>query len=74
MDASGNVTVTSPGRDDLSIFITPTTGAFGGTFADTAISKLLILFNGETLQTNNFGAGLFLGTNASGFVTMVPSP
>ena len=74
VDASGNVTVLTPGSDELALFVVPGTGQFGGNFIDKTLNKLSIPFNGELLQTNHFGGGLFLGTNESGFVTIVPAP
>ncbi len=74
VDAFGNVTVLTPGSDKLSLFVAPTTGLFSGSFVNTAINKMPIFFNGELLQTNRFGGGLFLGTNESGFVTLEPVP
>jgi uncharacterized repeat protein (TIGR03803 family) len=74
IDALGNVTVLAPGSEQLSMFVVPTSGQFGGAFVDHALNKLPIFFNGELVQTNHFGGGLFLGTNESGFVTIVPGP
>ncbi len=74
VDASGNVTVQAPGDDKLMMFVVPQTGFFSGNFVDTAINKSPIVFNGQLVQTNHFGGGLFLGTNDSGFVTTMPSP
>ena len=74
VDASGNVTVLAPGGDQLSLSVVPTSGLFGCSFVDIALNKKPIFFNGELIQTNHFGGGLFLGTNEAGFVTMAPSP
>jgi uncharacterized repeat protein (TIGR03803 family) len=74
IDALGNVTILAPGSDQLAVFVVPTSGQFGGSFIDAAISKTPIFFNGELVQTNHFGGGLFLGTNESGFVTIEPTP
>jgi uncharacterized repeat protein (TIGR03803 family) len=74
VDAFGNATVLSPGSDKLALFVVPTSGFFGGSFIDTTIKKLPIFFNGQVVQTNLFGGGLFLGTNESGFVTIEPVP
>jgi hypothetical protein len=74
VDASGNVTVSTPGSDQLALFVVSTSGLFSGSFVDRTLSKLPIFFNGELVQTNHFGGGLFLGTNESGFVTITPSP
>jgi uncharacterized repeat protein (TIGR03803 family) len=74
VDAFGNVTVLSPGSDKLALFVTPASGFFGGSFVDTGINKMPIFFNGQLVQTNFFGGGLFLGTNESGFVTIETVP
>jgi uncharacterized repeat protein (TIGR03803 family) len=74
VDALGNVTVPTPGSDKLALFVTPQSGAFGGSFVDPALNKKPIFFNGQLVQTNHFGGGLFLGTNETGFVTIIPSP
>jgi uncharacterized repeat protein (TIGR03803 family) len=74
VDAFGNVTVLTPGSDNLAMFVVPTSGLFGGNFINTAINKVPVLFNGQLVQTNSFGGGFFLGTNESGFVTIEPTP
>ena len=74
VDALGNVTVPAPGSDQLALFVVSTSGLFGGSFVDLAINKKPIFFNGQLVQTNHFGGGLFLGTNETGFVTIMPSP
>ena len=74
VDSAGNVTVLAPGGEQLTMFVVPGSGQFGGNFMDRILNKMPISFNGELVQTNHFGGGLFLGTNASGFVTIVPTP
>ena len=74
VDASGNVTVPAPGSDQLALFVVSTSGLFSGSFVDSALNKKPIFFNGQLVQTNHFGGGLFLGTNETGFVTIMPSP
>ena len=73
IDAAGNVTVSPAGDDNLTLFITPKTGQFFGTFLNTSTRKTEIL-NGLLLQINGSGAGFFLGTNESGFVVIEPTP
>jgi uncharacterized repeat protein (TIGR03803 family) len=74
IDAHGKVTVFSPGSDKLTLNITPATGQFSGSFLNPAIAEKTFKFNGLLLQTDNSGAGFFLGTNQSGFVTVEPVP
>ena len=55
----------------LVLSVTTSTGAFKGAFLDPA-SKKNIPFNGVLLQSFNYGAGFFLGTNQSGRVYFGP--
>ena len=73
ISSNGVVTVSSPDTDQLALFIVPTTGQFLGSFFNTAINKRVAL-NGFLVQTNNSisGAGLFRGTNQTGFVILAP--
>ena len=50
----------------LTLTITKTTGAIGGSFVNPANSKDTIKVNGVLLQNQNTAAGYFLGTNQSG--------
>ena len=57
----------------LKLTITPKTGFFSGSFTNPATGKTLP-FTGALLQKQNVGAGLFSGTNQTGFVTVEPAP
>jgi hypothetical protein len=72
IDTAGNVTVSPPGSDELALSIAPGNGLFGGSF-HPAINRTTF-FNGYLLQTNDFGAGLFFGTNQTGFILIEPTP
>jgi len=73
ISSNGFVTVTSPGSDELFLSVSPTSGQFLGSFLTTG-SNRRIVFNGFLVQTNNSisGAGLFRGTNQTGFVIITP--
>ena len=73
VDAVGNVTVASPGAENLKMKLQLTTGQFSGNFTHPELSKA-ISFKGLVLQIDGSGAGYFLGTNESGFVIFEPSP
>jgi uncharacterized repeat protein (TIGR03803 family) len=73
IDASGAATVTNPGNDRLTLAVDPRTGQFSGRFLNTGTGKTSA-FNGVLLQSNQSGAGFFLGTNQSGFVVLEPAP
>ena len=71
--ANGSVAVSPTGDDKLTLKINPTTGQFSGGFLNPAVGKTSKL-TGLLLQTDNSGAGLFQGTNETGFIMFVPSP
>ena len=73
--ASNNtVTVLSGNVTNLTLKLTPKTGLFRGGFRHPVTGKTT-KFQGVVLQLQNFGAGYFLGTNESGFVTFeLPTP
>ncbi len=74
IDSNGIVTVTSTNANDkLAVQLVPATGQFSGSFLDAGINQTFT-FNGSLVQTNYLGAGVFLGTNESGFVTFDPGP
>ena len=73
IDSNGVATVTNPGPDNLALSITPSTGLFTGGFTNLDINKIAF-FTGYLLQTNQSGAGLFFGTNQTGYVLIQPSP
>jgi uncharacterized repeat protein (TIGR03803 family) len=72
IDAAGNVTVSRPGSDELALSIAPGNGLITGTFRPP--SNRTTFFNGYLLQTNDFGAGLFFGTDQTGFILIEPTP
>ncbi len=57
----------------FKLTLTARTGLFSGSFINPSTSKPLT-FKGALLQKQNDGAGLFLGTDQTGFVTVEPSP
>jgi hypothetical protein len=72
--ASNNtVTVLSGDVTNLTLKFTPKTGLFSGGFRHPATGKTT-KFQAAVLQLQNFGAGYFLGTNESGYVTIEPVP
>jgi uncharacterized repeat protein (TIGR03803 family) len=73
IDSNGVVTVTNPGPDNLALSITPSSGLFRGSFFNSAI-KLTPVFTGYLLQSNQSGAGLFFGTNQTGYILIQPTP
>ena len=74
IDSNGVVTVSNPGSDNLALAIAPSTGLFRGNFVNSAIDQT-VDFAGYLLQTTNqFGAGLFFGTNQTGYVLIQPAP
>jgi hypothetical protein len=78
IDSNGVATVTNPGPDNLSFSITPSTGLLSGGFTNLDINKI-VFFTGYLLQTNQLqtsqiGAGLFFGTNQTGYVLIQPAP
>ena len=71
--ASGDVTVSAPNSENLQLKLQLATGQFSGSFTHPQLNKT-ISFKGVLLQLDNFGAGYFLGTNETGFVTIEPTP
>jgi PKD repeat protein len=65
---AGNVVLST----NLTLKITTSTGLFKGSFR-RAENGSRVRFQGAILQKQNFGSGLFLGTNESGFVTFEPA-
>jgi hypothetical protein len=59
--------------DGFKLKMTAATGLFSGSFLNPASHKAT-KFNGALLQKQNLGAGFFLGTDQSGFVTLAPAP
>jgi hypothetical protein len=57
----------------FKLTITTKTGLFSGSFVNPNTSKPT-KFNGALLQKQNDGAGLFLGTDQTGFVAVEPAP
>lgn len=66
-----NQTNISPNK--LLLTIVPSSGLFSGTVVVPGTNKI-IAFKGVLQQTQNFGAGFFLGTNQSGRVFFGPQP
>ncbi|MGD1019857.1 MAG: choice-of-anchor D domain-containing protein [Verrucomicrobiia bacterium] len=59
------------GDGTLSFAVTPSTGSFSGTFVPSGTTKKL-RFSGLFLQNGNVGGGTFLGSDATGYVTVEP--
>ena len=74
IDSNGVVTVSNPGPDNLALAIVPSTGLFRGSFVHPAVDQTAT-FAGYLIQTTNqFGAGLFFGTDQTGYVLIQPTP
>jgi len=74
IDAAGNVTVSPPNSENLKMKLQLATGLFSGSFTHPSL-ETTINFKGAVLQPDSSGAGYFLGTNESGFVTFeLPVP
>jgi len=71
--SNGVVAVTNPGPDNLSMIIAPTTGLFSGGFTNPTINKIAF-FEGYLLQGDQIGAGLFFGTNQTGYALIQYGP
>jgi uncharacterized repeat protein (TIGR03803 family) len=69
--SNGFVTVSSPGSDDLNLSVSQSSGKFSGFFFNP-VARRNVIVNGFFLQNDLSGAGLFLGTNQSGFITITP--
>jgi hypothetical protein len=61
------------GTNGCKLTITTRTGLFSGSFVNPATAKSTA-FRGALLQKQNVGAGLFLGADQTGFVTVEPAP
>jgi len=72
VDAVGNVVVPEPNGENLRLTLQPATGQFNGSFTHPALNKTTS-FKAIALQSDNSGAGMFLGTNESGYVILVPT-
>ncbi|MGD0651488.1 MAG: S8 family serine peptidase [Verrucomicrobiia bacterium] len=76
---SNSVTLTAAKKvflcvtNGFRLMITPNTGLFSGSFINPATHKSTV-FRGALFQKQNIGAGFFLGTSQTGFVTVEPSP
>lgn len=68
---SAKVTNDSPNK--LTLTLVPATGLLNGSVTRPDTNKV-IAFKGVVLQKQGFGAGYFLGTNASGGVMIDPEP
>ena len=73
VDAHGNVTVWPPNTQNLRMQLQLSTGLFSGFFIHPLL-ETPISFRGAVLQSDNSGAGYFLGTDDSGFVVIEPVP
>ena len=73
---SNTVTLNSkitPCTNTVKLAITPGSGLFSGSFLNPANRKS-VPFKGVLFQKQNLGAGFFLGSNQTGFVTLDPLP
>ena len=61
------------GTNGCKLTITTRTGLFSGSFVNPATAKSTA-FRGALFQKQNDGAGLFLGADQTGFVTVEPAP
>ena len=73
VNGAGAVTVLSPSGEKLTMKLTPKTGQFSGSFFHPVLKKT-INFRGLFLQLKDEGAGYFLGSNESGYVTIEAAP
>ena len=73
MTLAANNKVSACGTNGCKLTITARTGLFSGSFVNPATAKSTA-FRGALFQKQNDGAGLFLGTDQSGFVTIGPTP
>ena len=69
IDAAGTITVPPPNSQNLKMKLQPSTGLFSGSFKHPVLGRK-INFKGALFQSDYSGAGYFLGTNESGFVTL----
>jgi hypothetical protein len=70
---AANNNVSLCGTNGCRFTITARTGLFSGSFVNPATAKSTA-FRGVLFQKQNDGAGLFLGTDQTGFVTVEPAP
>jgi sugar lactone lactonase YvrE len=68
---NNTVTILSGNATNLTLKLAPKNGTFSGSFLHPATHKPA-KFQGAVLQLQDFGAGFFIGTNATGFVTITP--
>ena len=68
---NNTVTILSGTVTNLKLSVASKTGTFSGSFLQLATHKT-VKFQGAVLQSQDFGAGFFTGTNATGFVTITP--
>jgi hypothetical protein len=73
VDSLGNVTVSSANNENLKLKLQPTTGQFSGSFTHPSLNET-ISFKGLVMQIESAGAGYFLGTDESGYITFEPAP
>jgi hypothetical protein len=68
-----NNKVTLCSTNGLKLTVTTKTGLFSGSFVNPVTARPTV-FRGALFQKQNDGAGLFLGTDQTGFVTVEPFP
>jgi hypothetical protein len=68
---NNTVTILAGGVTNLTLKLVPKSGAFTGGFTHPVTHKTA-KFNGVVLQLQDFGAGLFTGTNETGYVALDP--
>ena len=73
VNLAANNKVSLCGTNGCKLTITTRTGLFSGSFVNPATAKSAT-FRGALFQKQNDGAGLFLGTDQTGFVTVEPAP
>ena len=72
MVATNNtVTILSGTVSNLTLKLAPKTGTFSGSFLPPGTRKA-VKFQGVVLQSQDFGAGFFTGSNETGYVTITP--
>ncbi len=69
---NNTVTILSGTVTNLKLKVASKTGTFSGSFLQPVTHKT-VKFQGIVLQLQDFGAGFFTGTNATGFVTITPT-
>jgi hypothetical protein len=73
LTASDKLEITGADKDSLKVALTPATGLFTGAFIYPG-QKAPTVFGGVLLQDQVRGAGLFLGPDGSGAVSLTPGP